>query len=148
MKIRSAGMHTDTPYRRNAVLIAGAIAIVFFACLVYIIYAQRAAASDGRIADIYSDGTLIRSIDLRSEAGGSFIIGDEQGSFNEISVNESGDICVSRASCPDKLCVHQGFARNASDIPIVCLPNRLVIIIRNSDTTKYDTKVPDGVTYD
>ena len=40
-----------------------------------------------------------------------------------------GAICISEASCPDKICVGQGYISN-SLVPITCLPHKLVIELR------------------
>jgi len=72
-------------------------------------------------AEIYSDNQLVKTVDLRESQ--TFTIESELGS-NVITIT-TGKLSVLTASCPDKLCVHQGFCKNGADI--VCLPNRLVI---------------------
>lgn len=44
---------------------------------------------------------------------------------------EPGAISVTSASCPDKVCVKQG-KMTGGGVPIVCMPNRLVINIEGS----------------
>ena len=95
-----------------------------------------------RVAEVYKDGVLIRSVRLSSDAPDeSFTVTGEGGSFNFIEVKD-GSIAVSAASCPDKLCVHQGFRRDGT-LPITCLPNHLVIRIRPLE----ESGVPDALTY-
>jgi hypothetical protein len=56
-------------------------------------------------------------------------------------------LAIVSASCPDQICVHQGFI-STSLLPITCLPNRLVIRVREEVSVPDDTApVPDGVTY-
>ena len=83
--------------------------------------------TSGTMVNIYLDGKCIRSIDLsQADSSYEFTVDGPAGS-NTIQV-EPGRICVSRADCPDQICVHQGWI-STSVIPIVCLPNRLVIQI-------------------
>ena len=44
-------------------------------------------------------------------------------------VVEPGRICVSEANCPDGICISQGWLSD-QDVPIVCLPHRLIIKIK------------------
>ena len=86
-----------------------------------------AGQTSGTMVNIYLDGKCIRSIDLsQADSSYEFTVDGPAGS-NTIQV-EPGRICVSRADCPDQICVHQGWI-STSVIPIVCLPNRLVIQI-------------------
>ena len=81
----------------------------------------------GTVARVYLDGELVRSIDLaRVEEGYTFTVESSAGT-NTIQV-EPGRIRVSRADCPDQVCVGQGWI-STSAAPIVCLPHRLVIEI-------------------
>lgn len=90
------------------------------------------------IADIYQDGELLMSIPLDgSVAPHCFIVTGASGCVNEIEVR-SDSIGIISASCPDKLCVHQGFISNTG-LPIVCLPNKLVIQLREDDADLLDT---------
>lgn len=58
----------------------------------------------------------------------------------EISINdtntaviENGEIYMKYASCPDKLCIHQGKIHDSSK-KIICLPNKVVIeVIKKSE---------------
>ena len=78
----------------------------------------------GSVARIYRDGVLIESIDLMEiTEPHSFTI--EYGSGENVILVERGRIKVMEATCPDLLCVRQGWLQSAR--PIVCLPHRLVI---------------------
>ena len=41
---------------------------------------------------------------------------------------------MSGASCPDKICMHTVWERKTDSLPIVCLPNHLVITAAPEDT--------------
>ena len=73
------------------------------------------------MAEVYSDGKLVQRIDLRQDGIYHVEFGSE---WNELTVKD-GQIAVTAASCASQDCVHRGTAD--SGLPIVCLPNRLVI---------------------
>lgn len=104
---------------------------------------QKGPAQREIIADIYQNGQLLDSISLSDlEDGYTFTVTGEKGAVNQIEVRP-GSIGIISASCPDKLCVQQGFI-NTSLLPVTCLPNRLVIQIR---TGTEEEITPDIVTY-
>jgi hypothetical protein len=86
------------------------------------------------IAGVYSDGKLVFEIaanDPISWHEYAIPYGEE---YNIISVDLSGIKIVS-ASCPDELCIKQGYLGAA---PIVCLPNRLIIRWITGADSPYD----------
>ena len=88
---------------------------------------------------IFQNGILITQIDLATVAEPySFTIESDAG-INTISV-EPGRICVTDANCHDKLCVRQGWLGSGS-VPIVCLPNKLIIKLESSAATGVDAIV-------
>ena len=105
--------------------------------------------SDNMVADVYQNGKLLKSIPLSSVTENyTFVVTGENGAENEIAV-ASGSIGIISANCPDKLCVHQGFIHN-SLLPITCLPNRLVIQIRQEKEAAGESNnkiTPDIITY-
>lgn len=72
-------------------------------------------------AQIFSDGKLVRTVDLRTDR--QFTVTTSQGGRNVITVQD-GRLAVTEASCPDHICMDMGFRASGQ---IVCLPNRLVI---------------------
>ncbi len=105
-----------------AAVIATLLALSLAGCLLVWLLSRG-----GTVANIYLDGELVRSIDLaRLDEGFPFSVEGPAGA-NTIQA-EPGRIRVSHADCPDQVCVHQGWISSAA-VPIVCLPNRLVIEI-------------------
>lgn len=83
------------------------------------------------VVSIYQNGELLRTIDLSAvEEPYTFTVDGPAGT-NTIQV-EPGRIRVSHADCPDQVCVNQGWISNGV-VPIVCLPNSLVIQIEGGD---------------
>lgn len=81
-------------------------------------------ASGGNTVEILQDGNVLYTLDL-AHAEDQVIEITYQGRSNTVQIQD-GKICVQAAECPDQTCVHMGFLTD-SGLPIVCLPNRLVI---------------------
>lgn len=86
----------------------------------------------GTWVEIVQDDIVIEKIDL-SQAENQTIEVEYDGRINVIKI-ENSKICVSEADCPDHTCVNMGWLD--SSLPIVCLPNHLVIqyVDRMADT--------------
>lgn len=84
----------------------------------------------GGTAYIYSNGELIESIDLSAVTGSRTISAKADGRSEGVNIIEveHGRIRMLEADCAGGDCVRQGWASN-SLIPIVCLPNNVLIRI-------------------
>ncbi len=101
--------------------------LVFFVILLFctaLIFLLQ-TGSESQIAAVYSDGQIVRTVDLSRPDAYDFPVVTQEGGENIIRVENSAIFVVS-ASCADKLCIHQG-PLSPTGAPIVCLPNRLVI---------------------
>lgn len=100
-------------------------------------FAVRQRTAAGTVARVYQDGELIRAIDLsRLTEGVMFTVTGPAG--ESVVTAEPGRICVSCADCPDQVCVHQGWISTEA-VPIVCLPNKLVIRLEGAGAeTEFD----------
>ncbi|MBR3470867.1 MAG: NusG domain II-containing protein [Lachnospiraceae bacterium] len=100
------------------------------------------AGQDPMVAEVYQDGAFLRRISLSEvKAPYQFTVKGKDGCENVIEVRP-GSIAIVSASCPDKLCVHMGL-RSDSLLPIVCLPNHLVIRLHRES----DEEETDAITY-
>lgn len=81
-------------------------------------------------AAIFLDGICIKKIDLNSVNGR--MIFDVRGEGVNTIEAEYGRIRIVSADCPKKICVLQGWI-SSSALPIVCLPNKVVIKIQTRD---------------
>ena len=79
--------------------------------------------------EITVDGKLVRTLDLNQDADliidvpvGALV--REYGGTNHLIIQD-GTAWISEASCPDKVCVHQGKVSLNGEL-IVCLPNRVI----------------------
>lgn len=99
---------------------------VILAVSVGILIWQQHASHDAVIAEIYVKGKCVRSIDLSEvKTPESFDVEGEIGT-NTVLV-EPGRICITDAECPDHVCIHMGWLSPEHPMPIVCLPNKVVI---------------------
>ena len=115
---------------------------VFILILIVILSAgmlviRGAVTSGKKTAVIYQNGEIIREINLDEVSEPiEFTIEGENGQTNDIRA-EQGRIRITSASCPDKVCVHQGWIENGV-VPIVCLPNKITIEIRGTTDSEID----------
>ena len=93
----------------------------------------------GNTVSVSHDGKVIKRINLDTVTSPyEFTVTGERGS-NTVRV-ESGRICVVDASCPDHVCVNTGWISDGA-IPIVCLPNKLVIQVDSATDARLDGSV-------
>ena len=142
-------MNVSMNDRKKAVLLATVLLTIAVLCGVWIYAVSHRFAGSGQAlyADLYQNGELLQTIRLDTVTGEyTFEISGDAGATNTVCVRP-GSIAIVSASCPDQICVHQGFI-STSLLPITCLPNRLVIRVREEAAVPDDTSiVPDGVTY-
>ena len=117
------------------IALGGLAAAVILSAAALLIPREEAA-----VAVIKQNGKHLRTIDLSAvTVRQSFPIEGENGCSNTVEV-EPGRIRILKADCPDQICVNQGWISDSS-VPIVCLPNKLVIeIIGGEDAFDAVTK--------
>ena len=135
------------PARKNTGSIAWYGVIIAVGMVLGVILAIYRARKQGLKDDLYQNGELLQTIRLDTVTTEyTFEVSGNAGATNTVCVRP-GSIAIVSASCPDQICVHQGFI-STSLLPITCLPNRLVIRVREEVSVPDDTApVPDGVTY-
>ncbi len=141
-------MKTEQSNKKAAVIISLILSLLVLFSLVYLLLPGPGSSEAGRYtAEIYQGGRLLYSIPLNNiSENRSIIIESPDGGKNEIELRP-GSIGIVSADCPDKLCVRQGFISDAR-LPITCLPNRLVILLRPAlNGAESDSITPDIVTY-
>ena len=142
-------MNASMNDRKKAVLLAAVLLVIAILCGIRIYAVSHSSTGNGQAlyADIYQSGELLETIRLDTGTDEyTFEVPGEGGASNTVCVRP-GSIAIISANCPDQICVHQGFI-STSLLPITCLPNRLVIRVREEAVCLDDTTlVPDGVTY-
>ena len=90
---------------------------------------QLINAKDGEKIEIYVDNKLYKTYDIDDED--EIKIESNEG-YTVVKIHDHG-VEIDEASCPDKVCVHEGFITKPSE-SIVCLPNKVHIkIVSNQD---------------
>ena len=89
-------------------------------------------AKSGKQIEIYVDNELYKTYDIDDEDENK--IESEEG-YNVVKIHNHG-AQITEASCPDKVCIHEGFITKPSE-SIVCLPNKVHIKIITDDTNNY-----------
>ena len=88
--------------------------------------------SNGSRVAIYVEGKEYGTYPLSKD---QTIIIDEYGHHNEIAIKD-GKIQMMKSNCHNQICVMQG-AVSTSNLPIVCLPNRVEVVILTGEE-EYD----------
>ena len=99
------------------------ICIILAGAVVSLIFMSRPAAST--FIEIVQDGDIIYTIDIANEKNKTIRIDSPDGGYNIVEIKD-GQVHISEADCPDGTCMKTGYLRS-EEIPIVCLPHRLVI---------------------
>ena len=105
--------------QRAALIAAAVIFIVSAVWCGYLLFRQS-----GRHVEIISDGRVLYTLDLDREADREITV-EYEGRKNVIAIKDH-DIFMKEAECPDHTCIKTGRLGSAG-VPIVCLPNKLMI---------------------
>ena len=98
-----------------AALLAGAVLLC-----AGVIWRQHSGPGGGVLARVYQRGELVEEIRLDRV--------QEPYSFPLTGEGEPGRIRIVSATCPDQVCVRQGWISD-STVPVVCLPNQVIVEI-------------------
>lgn len=112
---------------RTWILLFAAAAVVLGALSWYLLSRR----TEGCVVQIVQDGTVLREIDLSRVTGEERIVIESPYGGSNVVLVRPGRICVAEADCPDGICVHQGWLESGGSLPIVCLPHRLVILVKD-----------------
>ena len=119
--------------KKNDIFLIGAILILALVAYVGMNFWQGANTHDAEavvLIDGEEYGSFPLSIDLTER------IELEDGSYNVLVIAD-GKADITEASCPDGICVsHRAVSRQKQSI--TCLPNKLVVEIRNGEATDVD----------
>ena len=121
-------------------------ALVFFFVIVIcalVILLHNNSSKTATTAQIIQNGEVIRTVDLQNVPKPyEFEVISPDGGYNTVRV-EYGKIGIIHASCPDQICVKQGFIADGV-LPVVCLPNKLSVVI--TDESNELDAVTGGIT--
>lgn len=119
--------------KKNDILLIGAILVLALAAYVGVSIFQDATTYNAE-ALVLIDGEEYGRFPLDTDVVERIELPD--GSYN-VLVIEEGKADVTEASCPDGICVnHRAVSRQKQSI--TCLPNKLVVEIRNGEESDVD----------
>ena len=105
----------------------GLLAAVAALCAVILLIPKE----KGVIARITQDGKVLYEIQLNEVPGPQTYHVNGENGYNTVLVQQ-GHVRMMEASCPDQVCVNQGWISNSA-LPIVCLPNKVIIEITGGE---------------
>jgi len=114
---------------KGAKLIIAALVLAVAASGAWIVFSDRDTDNPRVIVEV--DGEVYCEYDM-DEVDGIIPISTPNGGENRLYVQEDL-VFMDSANCPDKLCVKQGAIRDGT-VPIVCLPNKVVVRIEGRDS--------------
>lgn len=101
---------------------------------VFLFIGFRLFTKDGSYVIVRVDGEEKYSFSLTEEVD---TLLEGSGGTNRIVIH-GGEVYISDASCPDKLCVKEG-KKHRSGESIICLPNKLVVEIKGENEKDSNT---------
>lgn len=109
-------------YKKDLLLIVFILAVAAAGFFINALIQKKPAAQ----LEISVDGTVIQTLDLNTDA--DIVIDGWDRGTNHLIIRD-GAAWIEEASCPDKVCIHQGKVSQNRQM-IVCLPNRMVATVR------------------
>ena len=104
------------------------IAVVLAAAALLFLGTKLMHKSPAEVVEISVDGNVVETLDLAKDQ--ELTIDGVSGGTNHLIIKD-GEVWVSEATCPDKICVHQGKIHMDGEI-IVCLPNKMTAQIKST----------------
>lgn len=89
------------------------------------------SSASNQVAEISVDGKIIKTVPLKEGYRDEFRLGDSE-HYNILEIADKR-IRVREADCTDQICVNMGWISMAPQ-QIVCLPNRLMIKIKATES--------------
>lgn len=111
---------------KKVLLLSGLLVLLAAGSALFLL--RRPEPSDHPVARISLDGTVVEELDLAQLKDRKEMVFTGKSGLTNTVVAENGQIWVEEADCPDQICVHKGKI-STSAVPIVCLPNQLIIEI-------------------
>lgn len=119
--------------KKNDIILIGAILVLALLAYMGMTLFQGANTHDAE-AVVLIDGVEYGSFPLDTDVVERIELPD--GSYNVLEITD-GKADVTEASCPDGICVnHRAVSRQNQSI--TCLPNKLVVEIRNGEVSDVD----------
>ncbi len=130
-----------TKSNRFWLLLLGGILILCLAFTAYVYYRGSQVPEvtiTGPVAVVYLDGEIADVVDLGVvEESYTKTFTGKSGNSNTVEYSH-GRVRVDSASCPDQVCVGQGWLNEKGILPIACLPNSLIVEVIPAEELQTD----------
>jgi len=113
-------------HKKDAVLVIALLVIALAGAFIN----HRIRQKPADLLEISIDGQVVRTLPLDQDA--DLVIEGYADGRNHLIIKE-GSAYISEASCPDKVCIHQGKISQNGEM-IVCLPNRMTAQVIAGDS--------------
>lgn len=100
------------------------IFILFIACILLLVN-RIVFSKPARQVEISVNGEVIKTLSLNQDR--EILVNGYKGGTNRVVIKDQ-KVHISEATCPDKLCIHQGWIEHTGE-SLVCLPNRVIVRI-------------------
>ena len=117
------------PSTRFWIILLAAILLGSVAAAAYI-YLRPSAPGDTAV--IYLDGQEVERVDLTKVTENYTKDYTGQAGLTNTVEFAPGQVRVQEATCPDQICVYQGWVESGG-LPIACLPNTLIIQVISAE---------------
>lgn len=111
--------------RRDLLLVAVILAVAGAGFL----YNRSRQKEPAAYVEVSIDGKIVETLDLSKDT--EMTVHGYNNGTNHLIIR-GGEVWIDDASCPDKVCIHQGRISRNSDM-IVCLPNLMIAQIRSEE---------------
>ena len=117
---------------KAGIIIAAVLAVVAAGCIAAFII-MRNVPIEAPAAEIRVDGEVVRVLPMDQDA--EYTVETKYGK-NTVQVS-GGEVRITSADCPDKVCVKTG-GISGGVVPIICLPHRLEVRVIDSAQAEFD----------
>jgi hypothetical protein len=100
------------------------LTLLFIACVLFVVNHFLYAAPAKQV-QISVNGEVVKNLDLNKDT--ELLVEGYQGGTNRVVI-KGGKVHISEATCPDKICIHQGWIEHTGE-SIVCVPNHVIVTI-------------------
>ncbi len=115
-----------SPFKKWDLILAAFILLAAAALYSVNRYTHQAPASQVMIS---VNGRTETVLDLNQNK--EYTVSGYEGGVNHVVIQD-GEVWVDEASCPDKVCIHQGHISGDGQM-IICLPNRVVVEVSSGN---------------
>lgn len=128
--------HGMRRFGKNDILFLSILSALLLIFLV--VFFWLTTGETGSMVEITVDGELFGTYSLEKEQ--TIDITDQKGAVTNVLQISKGQASMREADCPDHLCIKQR-AISKNNENIVCLPNKIVVTVKNNTTSDIDVIV-------